>query len=157
MKQIAFLSIAAAIILTSCQSKPATVDLKAEADAIRNLEDQWTNASREKNLDKIVGLFAPDGAVMEVNRPIVTGTEAIRNIQQSLLSDTTILWETFQAKTDYVEIASSGDLAFARGSYMLNMKLPDGTVETAGKWVDVWKKINGEWKVFVNISNYDNP
>ena len=36
MKKIAFLSLAAAIILAACQPKPAPVDLKAEADAIRN-------------------------------------------------------------------------------------------------------------------------
>ena len=157
MKKISFLTLVAAIFLAACQPKPAAVDINAEAQAIRNLEDQWTIASREKNLEKIVSLFAPDGIVMEANRPIAAGTEAIRKIQESLLSDTTILWENFKVTIDFVEVASSGDLGYTRGTYTQNLKMPKETVESVGKWIDIWKKINGEWKCIVAISNSDKP
>jgi len=35
--------------------------------------------------------------------------------------------------------------------------MPKETVESVGKWIDIWKEINGEWKCIVNISNSDKP
>ena len=147
----------AVTIITACQLKTASVDARSEANAIRNLEDQWTVANKAKDIDKIVSFFASDAVVMEPNMPISVGIEAIRKSQESWFSDTTVLYNTFTATIDTIEISASGDLAYARGTGRLSINTPNGPVEEVDKWIDIWKKINGEWKVIVNIWNSDKP
>jgi len=37
------------------------------------------------------------------------------------------------------------------------METPDGQLSDSGKYLIVWKKIAGEWKAIIDISNSDNP
>ena len=49
----------ACIILIGCNSTPK-VDLVAEAEAIRNIEDQWMAANKVKDINKVMSIFASD-------------------------------------------------------------------------------------------------
>lgn len=155
MKKIAFLTLAAVIILTACQPKPAAVDLKAEADAIRNLEDQWTAANQTKNVDKAVGMVSAEFVMMPPKAPLSAGPEIIRKNMESMFADSTVMWETYKFTCDKIEVASSGDLAYVYGINSVKIKTPKGPVEDAGKGVDIWKKENGEWKAVLSIWNSD--
>jgi ketosteroid isomerase-like protein len=48
------------------------------------------------------------------------------------------------------EISSSGDMAFAYGE--ISMKFPDGNQQTE-KYVTVWRKNDGNWKVVLQARN----
>jgi hypothetical protein len=37
------------------------------------------------------------------------------------------------------------------------VKTKDGLVKDEGKWVDIWKKIDGQWKVTVSCGNSNKP
>jgi len=53
---------------------------------------------------------------------------------------------TFEASK--VVVSSAGDLAIATGPYKLGMDGPKGQrIEDAGKFVEAWTRVNGEWKV----------
>jgi ketosteroid isomerase-like protein len=39
----------------------------------------------------------------------------------------------------------------------MTIKTPNGPVDDMSKWIDIWKKIDGQWKVVVNIWNSDMP
>ena len=55
-----------------------------------------------------------------------------------------------------VVVSSAGDLAVATGPYKLAMDGPKGQrIEDAGKFVEAWTRVNGEWKVLGNIFNTD--
>jgi ketosteroid isomerase-like protein len=58
-----------------------------------------------------------------------------------------------------VEVARSGGLAFAQGTYEMTMTGPQGSpVTDRGKYIDVWKKqADGAWKVVADIFNSDMP
>ncbi|MCX6225541.1 MAG: nuclear transport factor 2 family protein [Bacteroidia bacterium] len=147
---------AAGILLTGCTSAPK-VDVRAEADAIRNLEDQWAVAIRSKDVDKIVSYYAPDAVSMPADKPILSGTQAIRKSQEAEFADTTSDYKTYSSKVDAVEVSASGDLAVARGSDRISQKTAAGPVEEAGKWMDVWKKLDGTWKVIASTWNNNQP
>ena len=51
----------------------------------------------------------------------------------------------------------SGDLAYDVGTYTLSFDGPDGKVTDTGKYVTVWTKVDGEWKVAADIGNSDLP
>jgi ketosteroid isomerase-like protein len=157
MKKIAFLTLAAAIVLAACQPKPAAIDVNAEADTLRNLENQWTAAILAKDIDKIYGYYAPDAVSMPDNKPIFIGRDSIRRVLVSVLSDTTTIAESYSATIETVEVAASGDLAYVRGSERFSKKTPNGPVENVRKWIDIWKKIEGQWKCIVSIANSDKP
>lgn len=142
--------------LLGCTSTPK-VDIQAETDAIRNLEDQWTVALQTGDAEKIVSYFAPEAVSMRPNQPILVGLDAIRNRTVSMFADTTLLFNTYTGTIDIIEVSASGDLAYARGHDEITTKTKDGLIKDNGKWVDIWKKIDGQWKVTVSIGNSDLP
>ena len=144
------------IILLGCSSTPK-VDIQAEKNTISNLEDQWTVALQTSNVEKILSFHASEAVAMNPNKPITIGLEAIRKGTDSLFADTTLLFNTYSGTVDTIEVSSTGDLAYARDLQEITIKTKNGLFKDKGKWVDIWKKIDGQWKVTVTISNSDLP
>ena len=144
------------IILIGCNSTPK-VDIVAEAEAIRYIENQWLLALQNKDTDKVVSLYSPEGVVMKPNDAIYVGLQRIREQVESDFADTAILWNTTSSNIDIIEVSASGDIAYARGINRGKMKTQAGIVEISDKWIDMYKKIDGQWKCIVGIWNSDNP
>ena len=144
------------IILIGCTSTPK-VDTVAEAEAIRNIENQWTVALQNKDIDKVMSIYSPEGVVMKPNNSIYVGLQSIRKQVESDFADTTMLWNTTSTTIDIIEVSASGDIAYARGINRGKMKTLTGIVESSEKWIDIYKKIDGQWKCTVGIWNSNNP
>jgi uncharacterized protein (TIGR02246 family) len=155
MKKIAVL-FCAGIIQMGCTSTPK-VDIQAEKDAIKSIEDQWVVSLRASEAEKILGYYASDAVIMNPNKPIIIGLEAIRNANNSMFADTTLLLNTYSGTVDVIEVSVTGDFAYARGQQEITIKTKNGLVKDKGKWIDVLKKIDGQWKVTVTIGNSDLP
>jgi uncharacterized protein (TIGR02246 family) len=144
------------ILLIGCTSAPK-VDILAEAEAIRSLEEQWSAAIVAKDLEKSLSPMASDAVMMDSNVPIYTGLEAIRKATEMWYADTTLLSDTYTYGIDIIEVSASGDLAYVRGHSQMSYKSPDGIKEIKSKWVDIWKKSDEGWKCILNIGNSDLP
>ena len=59
--------------------------------------------------------------------------------------------------TDRVEIATSGDLAIEYGSWKTTSLGQDGTEEDYGKYVTIYRKVNGTWKISGDIGQTTKP
>ena len=140
------------ISLIGCDNK-TKVDILAEAEAIRNLENQWVTAILAKDLNKIEGFCSPDVVQMMPDKAIMVGLQSLKSGYEEMFADTTFLLDTFSWKNEKVEVSTSGDLAYASGTNRFNMKTPDGIIEVTGKGVDIWKKIDGEWKCVLMVYN----
>jgi ketosteroid isomerase-like protein len=151
MKKIALL-FCVCIILIGCNRTPK-VDILAEADAIRNLENLWIVANKTKDVDKVLTFFSNEAILIEPNTPICEGLQSIKEIWESMATDTTFLWDTYSATIDKIEVAASGDLAYVRGITRMKIKIPDGLTEYTARWVEIWKKIDGQWKAALAIAN----
>jgi ketosteroid isomerase-like protein len=57
----------------------------------------------------------------------------------------------------YVEAALSGDLAYEIGTYALAFDTNDARAEDHGKYVVVWRKDEGAWKIVADVINSDKP
>jgi ketosteroid isomerase-like protein len=132
------------------------VDIRAEADALRNAEAQWLAALKARDIDKMVSQYAPEAVGMYANEPICVGHQAVRKSCESWLADT-VVSQTFSDVVDAVEVSASGDLAYSRGTNRFSYNTPKGIVEEVGKWVTIYKKIDGKWRVIVDIGNSDKP
>jgi len=140
--------------ITIAHAQTAEVDTRAEAEKISELSDAWQKAVATRNIDACTTFYAPDAVEMLANAPIVEGSEAIYEWFADWIFDTTVT-NTFQS--DVIEVASSGDLAYERGTWHFVMDTEEGPIEDYGKYVVVWKKIDGDWKVIIDISNSDLP
>jgi uncharacterized protein (TIGR02246 family) len=166
MRKSWFLLSVTALLLPACQvaEKPANgatelnsaeaVDTGADEQAIRGHVDRWLQLVTAKDAAGIAELYAEDGAVMPPNAPIGKGRAAIQQTWASMMQ-TPGFSLTFVP--EQILVSSSGDMALDRGTYRLAIA-PDGAPQTdTGKYVVVWRKIGGEWKVAADIFNSDLP
>jgi ketosteroid isomerase-like protein len=144
------------IAFIECTRNPK-VDTVAEAEAIRSIENQWTVALQNKDIDKILSFASSEAVVMEPNSVIYVGLQASRKQLEKMFADTTILWNTTSSAIDIMEVSASGDLAYVRGINRSKIKTQTGFGENSDKWIDIWKKTDGKWKNIVQIWNSNNP
>lgn len=80
------------------------------------------------------------------------GHEAIREWFGAWLPDPNV---TNSFKPEVIEVVASGELAYERGTYEFAIGTEAGRIEDIGRYLVIWKKIEGEWKAAVDISNSD--
>ncbi len=130
-------------------------DIASEERTIRELEKQWVQAVAAKDTTTIGNVYAEDGEFLPPGAPRVSGRAAVRSAWAALLKAPNLSL-TFASST--VVVSSAGDLAVATGPYKLGLDGPKGQrIEDAGKFVEAWTRVNGEWKVLGNIFNSDKP
>jgi ketosteroid isomerase-like protein len=56
-----------------------------------------------------------------------------------------------------VHESASGDLAYEVGTWATGFDTPAGRHDDHGKYIVVWRKIEGAWKVMADIFNSDVP
>lgn len=119
--------------------------------AIMDLEREWSRRFQEKDTVWIADLHARQGRMMPPNAEPVVGRDAVRSAwgEMARMEGATLDWESQE-----VHVAASGDMAYDLGTY--TMTLPDGT-EDRGKYVVVWVKEDGRWKVAVDMFSSNQP
>jgi ketosteroid isomerase-like protein len=137
------LMLVAAVGLVSCtqQQPTSTVDLTAEAQAIRDASANWGSDYKAKDWAAAAAYFAPDGTFFLENKEPVVGPAAIQASTEAdwaVMPNASLSWNT-----ENVIVSSSGDLAYETGSYSFSNE----TEHDTGKYITVWRKLNGQWKV----------
>ena len=143
-----------ALIGSSAQSVAADTRSKDEK-SLRDLEAAWSKVAATKDVDRIVSYYGDDATVFPPNAPIAKSKDEIKKVWSGLVGTPgfSISWETTTAVA-----AKSGDLGYTSGTYQLSMSGPDGKpISDKGKYVTVWRKTAGKWKVIADIFNSDLP
>lgn len=135
--------------------KAATVNRGEEEAALRTLDLAWSDTANRKDLDGTVSYMADDGETLAPNEPAAKGKAAIKASWANLigLPGLTIHWEPLR-----VQVAESGEIGYASGTYTLTFTDANGkTVADRGKYLEVWKKVDGKWKCLLDAYNSDLP
>lgn len=135
-------------------NRVAQADAAADEQAIRSTNERWLQLIRAKDASGIAQLYTEDGAVMPANEKAAVGHESIEQ-WWSRSMQTPGFDLTFE--TDQLVVSQGGDMALDRGTYRLAATPPGGAIDDSGKYVVVWRKVDGEWKVAVDIFNSDGP
>jgi len=149
--------------LTACNQTPAPAASAnnsthdADVQAIRDLEKQWNQDYAAKDVAKSMSQYADDAILMAPGMAAASGKDAIQKIQQSMVGD-----PAFALKFDSsnVDVASSGDLAYTRGTYTMTMtdaatKKP---TNDHGSYVTTYRKqADGSWKAVMDIATSEIP
>jgi uncharacterized protein (TIGR02246 family) len=121
---------------------------------IERLNAAAMEAFRRKDAQQIAAGFTADGRFLGPNAPIAIGRAAIAAhwAQMMALPNVTARWAT-----SHVEVAQSGELAYEIGTYDLAFDSDAGRFEDHGKYVVVWRKEDGAWKIAADAINSDKP
>ncbi len=132
-----------------------TIDLDAERQAIRDLLNTAFEVEQQKDVDAIMelDLFADDIIAQAPNMPQIEGLKALRNFYTELFK---ILDSIRGGSTDII-ISEAGDMAWDCGWNRTVYKGSDGLIEDEGKYLGVYKKINGKWKCVAISFSSDKP
>ena len=110
---------------------------------------QWMEAFNARDADRLTALYAEDAVVAPPNAPAIFGRDAIRADNR----------ETFAAgevaiELEDLEIIIQGDLGYKAGRYRMRA---EDTLVDRGKYLEVWRKIDGKWLLDCDIWNSSLP
>ncbi len=121
---------------------------------LNEINAKWVEALKQRDFAMIEALYTSDGLLLPPNSPAIQGPKAIVEVWKSW-AELPNVEITFGA--DRVEASSSGDMAYDYGWYIFAFDTDDGRVTDKGKYVVVWKKVGGAWKVAADIFNSNLP
>lgn len=120
---------------------------------IRHLDETWAAAAARRDLDAMMAIYATDAQELLPGSPPIVGHEAIRHFYRDLFEQLPRLAHHFEPEA--ITVAQSRDLAVVRGHYRFTPDTLHPEQVQVGKFVGVWGRQRGEWRLLINISNSD--
>ena len=133
-------------ILPSAGCAAATGSLPDPAAAERALHarsDAFQAAESAMDAARATSFWAADAVVQSAAAPPVVGRDAIGALYRQWFTPGTL--KELRGTPSRVEMARSGDLAYETGVNRIVFRTPNGDVLDMGKYLLVWKRIDGEW------------
>ena len=145
------------VLLVGCGSStvsesPTSDKASAHEQAIRDTNDRWLALIRDHDATAVSRLYAADGAMMAPGATIAQGQPALEKAWGGLMQ---MPGFGLTFKADQIVVAKGGDMALDRGTYLLSLTGPKGPTKDIGKYVVVWRNIDGQWRVAADIFNSD--
>ena len=130
-----------------------TVDVEAEKREIDRLTDEAFAAEDRKDLEKMLESLADDVILQVPGMPQIQGIRALREFYKAFLPT----FDSMKGGPRHIEVSSSGDMAWQYGSFSTGYKKPEGTIMEKGKYLAIWKKVDGKWKWAAYSVTSDEP
>ena len=159
---IFYLAITFAGLLTiSCKNNTNTSEdadkssaLVFDSIAMKKVIDEKTNKFTQAHITKdtvfLNHIFTKDGKAYPPNSVVVTGRAAISAVNSE--------WVNYGIKEFSEESTSfygNEDYLIDEGKYYL--RYGENDIIDKGKYINIWKKENGDWKIYSNIWNTSLP
>lgn len=130
-------------------TKKTVPGIEVEEQTLRTAMKEFSKAYIAGDYETIADAYTADGKIFPNNASIIEGREAIKK-RWMLPEGASILDHELQPE----EINILGDYAFDYGYYKGITKTKEGKeVDFKGKYVVVWKKIDADWKMYLDIWN----
>jgi len=139
-------AMAAAVMLAAAPSAQTTDPAIAKRSA------EMTTAFNAKDAAKVGALYEQDAVLMPPNQALIKGRAAIEAWFKGGFDEGFSNLRLAPFRTEV-----SGDLAYVAGTYTISSKMPSGPFEDRGKYIEVWKRSAGQWRIAADIFNSDLP
>lgn len=132
--------LAAAVLALNACSGPR-VDIDAEKAVLVARSDSLVAAESAMDIEASLAYWAPDALIQGHGIPLMQGTDQLRTVYDGF----------FQAVVEFgstrtgLDVAASGDMAWEYGVNRAVVPGADGTMLDMGKYVAIWRKIDGVW------------
>jgi uncharacterized protein (TIGR02246 family) len=132
------------LLATGCMQAPQT-----DLEGLKAMQDVWQSALDARDAAALAATYAEDGALMPPNSETVIGRAAIEaNLTDSLASSI-----SFGLKD--TEVYAHGDVGYKVGTYTVSDA--GGATIDEGKYVEVWRHVDGKWQLHRDIWNSNLP
>jgi uncharacterized protein (TIGR02246 family) len=149
------------LLITSC--KPAVESTAVEAEApkvdmaqvkaeIQAVETAWATAQNAKDINALMSLYADDAISMADAAPSLNGKDAIKAWQEAEFAKAPTGLNSFYTVQD---IYGDGETVTEVGTSVT--KDASEAVVRTGKYVAIWKKMDGKYLCIREIYNNDAP
>lgn len=151
------LTVALAAAITACAPPPPPApDLAAIEAEVRTASRAVAAAEAAKDIETALTFWTADAVVHAANEPMSQGLDGVRAAYEGLFAEEVGLAE-FESTTTAIHVASSGDLAWEHGSNRMVFNTPAGPMTDMGKYMVIWSKRDGAWKVAAIAFSSDAP
>ena len=141
------------LVVAACAAPSPTPapgpDLAAEERAIRVADSTWLAAAVRHDAPGEAALFADDAIAYRDQADPITGPAAYQTYSAKYYVDNPKVVESWVTRS--ITMAASGDLAVQTGTFTETNAGAKGGVTRQNNFVTVWKKVNGQWKVAIDI------
>lgn len=131
---------------------PAASSVAADMAAIRAAGTSKDDAYNVGNADVMASVYEEDAIIMPPSWRAAKGHGEIRKFLQDYFAQlagggyTTVVARA-------VEIGVSGNFGFRSGTYLIINT--SGATMDSGKWLEIWSKSDGQWRISKDIWNSD--
>jgi ketosteroid isomerase-like protein len=143
---------AAILLVAGCaaQEQPSPGALQAaDVGEIRRLEQEFVAAELSRDVDAVLAIRTDDVVWMAPGIPTAEGQAAVRRLLQGNPGHA-IAFTVTPARTEV-----HGDLAYNRGTWSGRFVAGNDTSQDHGKYVQIWRRVNGEWRIAVDMFHSD--
>ena len=132
-------------LIVGCSDDVPETDLAG----LHAMNDQWQTAYNAGDAAAVAAIYAANGNVHPPNGKTVMGRRAIE-----------AFWAGFMSSVGGAEIIptdvyADGDVGYKFGTYLITDEY--GAPADVGKYVEVWRHIDGRWQMLHDIFNSDMP
>jgi len=128
-------------------SAPAFDKAAAEA-AIRQADEAFNSAVKAKDANAAAAVYSDDAVSNPPNSPPLAGIAAIRKFNEDFLKTPQL---TLAGEATSIKFSDDGSVAYETGKYSMSSVDAKGrTIKDEGKFLNVWKNIDGKWKIVVD-------
>jgi uncharacterized protein (TIGR02246 family) len=156
--------VALCILFTSCdgvtETNASSETVKAETEKsdmtlvkaeIQSIENQWADAMNKKDINALMALYADDATSMQDGAPTLKGKSAIQSQQE----------KEFAAPPRYASISFQTQDIYGTPDEVTEVgtsseKDASGNEIATGKYIAVFKKVDGSYKCVREIYNKDS-
>ena len=129
--------------------------MSADEQAIRQLIERWISATREGDVDAVLGLMAPDVVFLMPGQPPMQGRDAFAKNLRTVLSEHAI-----ESHSEIDEIAVSGDMAYCRTRLSVTVTSQHGKLplRRSGHTLSILRKgSDGKWQLTRDANMLASP
>lgn len=145
MRALMLLLSAALVVPSSIAIRAQSADVRAAIEAAgRKFEAAWA----AKDGAGIGALYTADAVLMPPNAAAASGRAAVVEFWKAALAAA-----PGPMKLTTGEVQAHGDVAHETGTFQVSTA--DGTVADKGKYIVIWKREGGQWKLHRDIWNSD--
>lgn len=119
--------------------------MNADEQAIRALIERWIGATREGDVNTVLGLMTPDAIFLVAGQPPMQGRDAFAGSLRTVLHDHVI-----ESDSQIDEIVVSGDLAYCRTRLSVTITSKHGKLplQRTGHTLSILRKgADGVWQL----------
>ncbi len=151
MRTAVILAVLALTLATGACGGPTGPEFtKADAEAIRALNQTHIAAFNAKDMDKVLASYAENSVFMPPNAPLLRGKEPLREFYTGLFG------RGAQLQMEVDEVGGHGPIAYESGTFSVEYTGPTATRDR-GKYVRILRNTGDRWRIEKMIWSSDLP